>query len=358
MEIRGCGGIGRPTGSGWETEERFLGVEAFVMEGNGQVLVLKEGLVLKGYFSPLFCHIDLVAKTLTTCMYQLMRKVLSRLISASVFLWSFLGSTHAGTIAYYRFDETSGLTASDSARGAAGLGTLGGFGSNGAWEAGKSGNALRFNGSSTYVRAPLAIDDTTQTFTMAAWVKASSRSSWGTIVKNWGDNLGGAFHFGLDGSSGLVSNYVGWHIGTTPVMSPSALPLNEWVHVAVTFNGAAGGGRQRLFINGTKVDEEVIPGTAGGSLPILGSSMFIGVKGNDSGSGPSNVPTYRGYWDGWIDELIFFVDEEKDATTIGQIYTAGTQGTGLTSFIPEPTSGSLVAAGLLGWLACRRRKTS
>ena len=48
-EIRGCGGIGRPTGSGWKTEERFLGVEAFVMEGNGQVLVLKEGLVLKGY---------------------------------------------------------------------------------------------------------------------------------------------------------------------------------------------------------------------------------------------------------------------------------------------------------------------
>ena len=94
MEIRGCGGIGRPTGSGWETEERFLGVEAFVMEGNGQVLVLKEGLVLKGYFSPLFCHIDLVAKTLTTSIDNLVSKGLSRLITVSVVIWSFLGSTH------------------------------------------------------------------------------------------------------------------------------------------------------------------------------------------------------------------------------------------------------------------------
>lgn len=266
------------------------------------------------------------------------------------------GALEAGTIAYYQFDETSGLTASDSARGSVGGGALNGFGANGAWEAGKSGNALRFNGSTTYVRALLPIDSTTERFTMAAWVKAASLSSWGTIVKNWGDNSGGAFHFGLDGSSGTISNYVGWHVGTTPVMAPTPLPVNEWVHLAVTFSGAAGGGRQRLFINGTQVDEEVINGTGGGFLPTLGTHMFIGVKGNDSTSGPSSSTIYQGWWNGWIDELIFFVDEEKTPETVNQIYTLGNTGQNLATLVPEPSSGTLVLAGLVGLLAARRRK--
>ena len=88
----------------------------------------------------------------------------------------------------------------------------------------------------------------TNSLTMAAWVKPSG---YGQVILFRGDSRGGLdpYQIGLDASSRfglIIEDAVG---GYADVWAPTALPYNQWTHVAATLEGSTGS--MRVYTNGT-----------------------------------------------------------------------------------------------------------
>jgi len=242
----------------------------------------------------------------------------------------------AALIALYEFNGST----VDSVRGSAGAGTVTGAT---AYAAGVTGQAFSFNGS-TYFRAPVA-GAGLSAFSFSAWVKFNSLTTWGTIVKNWGQ-LPGTFHLGLDNRSPNISNYMGLSSGTPSVIS-GALNTNTWYHVGVAF----GGGTQNLYINGVQVTS----GTATGTINNRYADMTMGVKLNDAQNAPATDP---GWLNGYLDDVAFF-DNKLTAAEMLNVYNSGATSGGSIAdnyAIPEPSAVSLLVAGFGALLALRRRR--
>ncbi|MBD0381865.1 LamG-like jellyroll fold domain-containing protein [Paenibacillus sedimenti] len=112
---------------------------------------------------------------------------------------------------------------------------------------GKSGKAISLNGSNTYVTLPsdhpLATSDE---ITISTWVYWKGSTNWQRIF-DFG--TGTSRYMFLTPKSG--SNTLRFAIkngGSEQNIETTSLPLNEWVHVAVTL----GGGTAKLYVNGVE----------------------------------------------------------------------------------------------------------
>lgn len=196
-------------------------------------------------------------------------------------------------VAYWKFDETNGLLAAE-ATGRSSNGTLTGFPANNSqWIAGRNDGALRFRGSSDFVRAA-NYPKATNALTVAAWVFAETRPTWASIAKNWGGGLAGQFHFGLRDTAGDLDIFVHTGAGDFNVRENVLFPTGSWQHVAFT----AEAGSLRLFRNG----QLVASGSYNGNfLTSATAPLGIGVKLNDAGNAADTGAP--GYWRGSIDDL-------------------------------------------------------
>ena len=149
-------------------------------------------------------------------------------------------------LAYWRMGDASGTTVSDSSGNdrtgtyrptSGGSWTGGTLAANGALTVDTDG-AAAFNGTSGYVKVN-NFTPPTAAMTVEAWVYAKSRPAWGSILKNWTDNVFGFVHLGLENASGNLSVYIaqsgGAYIG--PVIDDVQFPLKQWVHVAAVADG-------------------------------------------------------------------------------------------------------------------------
>ncbi len=155
----------------------------------------------------------------------------------------------------------------------------------------------------------------TNAITIIAWVYANARTRWGSIAKNWGDDVQGQFHFGLLGNEGRLQVHVG---GTGSDISrgaaePGLLPLHQWHHVAFV----ADAGTITLYRNG-----QIVATGRYKELPVglNNHPLCIGAKLDDSGQRVSSDEP--GYWDGCLDELAIF-NHAIDAQTIADLHRTG-----------------------------------
>jgi DUF1680 family protein len=116
---------------------------------------------------------------------------------------------------------------------------------------GRFGNALRLNGTSQarYVTLPQETINQLGDFTIASWVNLDSTQTWGRL-----------FDFGQDATlnmfltprSGAVGNVPRFAITTggssqeQQINGKEALPIGQWVHIAVTLAGGTG----TMYVNG------------------------------------------------------------------------------------------------------------
>ncbi len=154
----------------------------------------------------------------------------------------------SGPIAYWKFDETSGTTASDSS-GNGHAGTVSGA----SWVQGRVNNALSFNGTDGLV--DVGDIDVLADLTISAWIKPSSLPVTGsykdivTKTNGGGDSNHYLEIYGDEVGFGFYNN--GWREHTT---SAADLAVETWYHVAVTYSDSAN--RVTIHVNGVKVLDE------------------------------------------------------------------------------------------------------
>jgi CotH kinase protein/Concanavalin A-like lectin/glucanases superfamily/Lamin Tail Domain/Immunoglobulin domain len=244
------------------------------------------------------------------------------------------GAVTNGLIAYWAFDETSGTVAADATVNA-NHGQLNGYpAGNSQWVPGRIGGALTFGGpvSGQYVRVPDYPKPTTA-MTVSAWVWAEARPTWATIIKNWGGSRAGQFHFGLQNTTGNLSDYLSVSGGTPNISENLPIPLSAWQHVAFTCDGAT----LRLYRNGEEVGSVAYTGNL--ITPSM-SSLGIAVKLNDAGTAPDTGAP--GFWQGKMDDLGVW-NRALAPTELLAIYAAGLDGRPLLEADSVPNTGSGVA---------------
>jgi hypothetical protein len=252
----------------------------------------------------------------------------------------FANCGRAAVIAQYDFEGNT----DDSIRGAGGAGLVTGTAS---YTDVSSGNkAFHFDGS-TYIKAASVLGGYS-TATVSSWVKFDSFGSpWdvSTIVKDdW--NAGGPIHFGTDDKKLSISTASGpYPSGYNGVTGTQTLSTGQWYHFAFTFNGTSSNPFLKLYINGDEVGSQV---NVAGAFNISPSGvMAFGAKLDPSGYpiDPSQQ-NLRGDMDG----LVFF----NAALSGSEIKSISNAGVGA---VPEPSTISMLAIGLVGFALNRRRRS-
>lgn len=194
------------------------------------------------------------------------------------------------------FDEGSGFVAEDSS-GNSNNGAISGA----TYAEGKSGKAINFDGIDDFISVPSSesLKPSSQ-ITLSCWVKLNSyiqaANVWpfsSCIYKTSGPTARYVVGYGLliSNSSGIpafvmddndVTNYAVW--------GSAALPLNEWHHVAGTYDGSA----MALYVDG------VLKGTAARTGPIDNSDYPLNI-----GNTPNEYaqPEWYSYFNGAIDDV-------------------------------------------------------
>lgn len=242
-------------------------------------------------------------------------RLLSLVVAASA---ACTGFAQAGLIAYFSFN--GGSMADNSGNGVLADNI------NATFVAGKSGQALSFNGTNAFVQANLDINPSARpNLTMGAWVKpASGNRSIAQIISH--DNFGFDRSLCIDFRGGTANSWSAF-TGTGVLGSGITAAADEWVFLAVVYNQSAG--TVRLHVNGQTftANSNFNPG-----------KTFLNIGRNPNGNGE--------HFKGLIDE-VFFYDEALTASEVDNIRLTG---------IPTPgTAGLLALAGIATARRNRRR---
>jgi hypothetical protein len=145
-----------------------------------------------------------------------------------------------------KFDEFSGTTATDSVTGK----VVGNLPNKGGWETGKNGKAISLDGNDQYVELPAGVVSGLADFTISAWVNVKQATKWSRLF-DFGDARGQWMCLTVANNSGMphfeVSTVYGYN--TQRVAGNKPLPLDRWVHLAVTLSGQ----KATLYLDGEEI---------------------------------------------------------------------------------------------------------
>ena len=217
-----------------------------------------------------------------------------------------------GLIAYYSFDETSGLNLPDDTGNYSDALLENMVGDE--WEAGILRNALRFDGSTDSVQAKDIITPIGAK-SISVWFKPDSNH---TVTA--GRILGNAF---ISTSNGLLMDFSG---GNLTIRLHYASPGNQlfqlkaeninffdgdWHNVILTWDGTTGGDKARLYIDGISIVNTTSTGTESNTPS---NNFTIGARPNGASRDL--------FFDGLIDEILIS-NNEFNKTQIDEIYNGG-----------------------------------
>lgn len=183
-------------------------------------------------------------------------------------------TSSAAVLAYWKFDEGSGTSATDSS-GNGNHGTITGA----SWTSGKSGGALSFNGANRDYVEITGLLGSPANVTISAWIFPTSTDVKGAEVLNVGDYL--AIRTNWTEQTPWVSAIMGSFYSAAPGFRATFLPVSldassGWHHLAYTVDDT--NNVQRLYFDG------VLVGTRRTTQSIQysgwGTNTFIGRHGN------------------------------------------------------------------------------
>jgi hypothetical protein len=164
----------------------------------------------------------------------------------------------ADMVAWWRGEPVSGNTVSDAMGAHDGGFFRGSSTANASYTPdGKVGSAFAFDGA-VHVRVPDAAELRLGELTAEAWVfPTSSSGSFQTFIAHGSATSQNPTWW--MGMSNGVPQFISRHLGAGSLLalsSPSPLPLNDWAHVAISFDGAV----KRLYVDGAESASQSAPG--------------------------------------------------------------------------------------------------
>jgi len=209
----------------------------------------------------------------------------SVLALAVLVLLTLSGPAWADMISYWKFDKGSGNIAGDCVNG--NHGTIYGA----TWTTGIVNGALSFDGSDDYVAVDIA---SIKTHTLEAWIYRKDGSTGGIIGFEKG-SPSAQFNYtiGVDKNGNNKLFYYVWS-GSHPVhflYSSSVIPINDWVHIAVTRDDSTG--ISKMYINGQYETTMTCGGTSATYFSIGMTSWY-------------EAGYHHSYFNGFIDEAAIY----------------------------------------------------
>ncbi|MCX6355643.1 MAG: LamG domain-containing protein [Candidatus Aureabacteria bacterium] len=191
-------------------------------------------------------------------------------------------SLYGGLISYYKFDESSGSSASESVLGTYNLTTI----SSPSWVAGKIGNALEFYGTADYAyRADTGLPLGSNARSVSLWVYLNGDASYGQFLA-YGTHTNSNFYGSRVGATTTNKLSFMAHGGSYDWDNITTLSPSQWYHVVLKYNGTT----LEYFVNGTSA------GTASRTLNTVSDGTFsVGAKESNG--------IYDSFFKGKIDEL-------------------------------------------------------
>ena len=163
-----------------------------------------------------------------------------------------------GMVGHWKFDETSGTTATDSS----GNNNTGTLTNSPTWTTGKIGGALSFDGVNDYADIG-TMDISGSGITIAAWVKADSfLSAIDTRFISKANSTAEQGHYWMLGQTNSGGDKLRFRLkagGSTQTLIASSgdLPINTWFHAIATYDGTT----MRLYKDGIEVGSVAKSGT-------------------------------------------------------------------------------------------------
>jgi hypothetical protein len=196
-------------------------------------------------------------------------------------------------VGYWKFDDGSGGTATDSA--GTNNGTLNG---NPTWTTGQFDGALSFDGAGDYVSVAPIVPLIGNTVTAQAWIRIDeSAGPWNPLLmqNRYSDNLGFYFYISND----RPDVYVFGSSGYANANSSETLNADQWYHVAATNDGFY----LKLYVDGQFKDSDSSTGLTG-----VNENAYIGYE-----------PISSTYYMGLIDDVRIY-DGTLTAGEIERLY--------------------------------------
>jgi hypothetical protein len=226
--------------------------------------------------------------------------------------WGAEATEPAPNAAWWEFDESSGISASDSTSNG-NTGTLVNM-DNSDWVASQSGfgNALDFDGSNDYVHIPNSTSVTVGNgdFTLIAWIYPHSISGDHAILAKVNGSTEKEYLFSVDDGGYLQLDLERSANDGRAKSIDQVITINEWQKVMMTYNAST---NEVLFYR----NDQLVPltSTVNGSSNSLDDDLYIGMLG---------ASYYSKHFDGLIDDVRIYdyivseeireADLDKDGT--------------------------------------------
>ena len=256
-------------------------------------------------------------------------------------------------VGYWKFDESSGSSASNDAPG----GSNGAITGSASWGAGKIGNALGFDGASTYVFVE-NYDKAKSQLAASAWVNVGTgvfegveflRNAIGNLgigIGSTGNSPAGQFEFGLiedlDAGGMKLTAAIGAGPNFIRATQSDLFTLGSWQHVAFSADGA----QMRLYINGAEVaSTDYITDINPPDIDWLSIGARLNLDDFDPSLPLGPDFTLPNYMAGQIDDLALWT-RGLSAGEVAKIFAAGEAGNAVLTVTPDaPADAPVLVVG-------------
>jgi hypothetical protein len=208
-------------------------------------------------------------------------------------------SLASGLVSYWKLDDASGTTATDSLGSNTGTwqGTLGSQ-----WAAGKINGAGNFNGTDDAIgNFPAVVAAANTSRTICLWFKTSSTARQGLVsTRNSSGNIGWSLL--IDRSAGSLSVVINAGVAAE---ASAGISTGQWYHACYTFDNAAG--VTDLYLNGAQLTSASTITTGG--TPAVNGYIGLEIQANS-------------YFKGIIDEVGIW-NRALSASEVATLYHSG-----------------------------------
>ena len=194
-------------------------------------------------------------------------------------------SLPAGLVGWWKMDEAAGSGTAADASGNGNDATLTGLNPASAWATGRTGGALKCDGSgAALVNDSARLDGITAGVTISAWVNRLGAATGFTAVlsREIGTTITEYYYLGLSGDRAEFYSSSGG-------LSATTIPIGIWTHMAATDDGNT----VRMYVNGSQVASKNVNDV------FKADSSKLTICGNQNDA--SGAITQR--WNGLVDDL-------------------------------------------------------